>query len=211
MATPRTPVGTGRAADPLPARPPAELPEARPQADSRPYPDDRADACAPSSVPLLSRVPGFILALSGLALTSGTIHLVATIEHLDVNVPLSAFFALVGVGQVGAAWWIFRRPNDERMLKRIALGSVIVSLLWVLSRTTGIPFGPEPGRAAVGVADTITTLQQLVLAAIIVALLRRPERGHQRLPWLSSPLGTRIMPALLTMTMLIAAMGGHEH
>ncbi len=97
------------------------------------------------------------------------------------------------------------------MLRLAALGSVIVSLLWVLSRTTGIPFGPEPGRAAVGVADTIATLQQFALAAIVVALLRRPTAGSPTLAWLNSGMGTRVTTALLSATLFIAAVGGHEH
>ena len=170
-----------------------------------------AGSPAQRPVPLQSRVPGHVVALAGLALTSGTIHIVAAVEHVDVNVMLSAFFALVGIGQVVAAWWLFRNPEDGRALKLAAVGSVVVSLLWVFSRTTGIPFGPEPGRAAVGVADTITTLQQFALAAIVVALLRSPERRDRGLRWLSSGMGSRFTSAMLSATLLIAAVGGHEH
>lgn len=160
---------------------------------------------------MLSRVPGHVVALSGLALTSGTIHVVAAVEHVDVDVMLSAFFGLVGIGQVAAAWWLFRKPEDRRALTLAAAGSVVVSLLWVFSRTTGIPFGPEPGRAAVGVADTITTLQQFALAAIVVALLRNPERRERWLSWLSSGPGSRFTTAMLSAALLVAAVGGHEH
>lgn len=178
-------------------------------------PFDSADPAAPMHAqdagPVLSRVPGFVLAICGLALTSGTIHVVAFVEHVGINWVLGAFFALVGVAQVFAAWWIFRHPADARMLKLTAIGSIVVSVLWVFSRTTGIPFGPEPGRASVGVADTITTLQQFVVAAIIVAWLWRPAAGDQRLAWMSGPLATRMTFALLSSTMLMAALGGHEH
>lgn len=162
-------------------------------------------------VPFLARVPGFILAITGLALTSGTIHVVAFIEHVGLNWQLGAFFALVGVAQVLASSWIYRNPDDTRMLKVTAAGSVVVSLMWVFSRTTGIPFGPEPGRAAVGVADTITTLQQFILAAIVVASLRRRDGEGQPLSWMGGALATRIMFAFLTSTMLMAAIGGHQH
>lgn len=168
-------------------------------------------ATAMPAQPLLSRVPGSILAIAGLALTSGTIHVVAFVEHVGLNWVLGAFFALVGVAQVLASAWIYRNPGDTRMLQATAAGSVAVSLLWLASRTTGIAFGPEPGRASVGVADTITTLQQLVLAAIVVALLWHRGPGRRRLAWMSGALATRITFALLTSTMLLAAVGGHEH
>ena len=179
--------------------------------ESRTYPHGVAGSPVQGAVPILSRVPGYVVAMAGLALTSGTIHIVAAVEHIDVNVMLSAFFALVGIGQVVAAWWLFRNPEHHRALKLAAVGSVAVSLLWVFSRTTGIPFGPEPGRAAVGVADTITTLQQFALAAIVVALLRSPERRDRGLRWLSSGMGSRFTSAMLSATLLIAAVGGHEH
>ena len=182
---------------------------ADPDAAVGPPDADAAAGSGPGSA--RSRVPGFILAIAGLALTSGTIHIVAAAEHLGDDWLLGVFFVLVGAGQLFAAWWIFRRPHDERMLKIVAAGSVVVSLLWVFSRTTGIPFGPEPGRASVGVADTITTLQQLMLAAIVVALLRRPEAGDRRLAWMSGPMASRLTPAFLTMTLFMAALGGHEH
>ncbi len=211
MPMPRTLSDDDDGPAPPPARARAKLAAAGPEAHRHAYPDDVADAPVEQSWPVRTSAPGFIIALSGLALTSGTIHIVATIEHADVNLLLSAFFALVGVAQVFAAWWIFRNPDDERMLKLAALGSVIVSLLWVFSRTTGIPFGPEPGRAAIGVADTITTLQQFVFAALVVVLLRRREAGDRRLPWLSGHIGARLTPALLTASMLMASIGGHEH
>jgi len=175
-------------------------------------PAEHRDAAGGSSPrPVRARIPGFILAIAGLALTSGTIHVIAAAEHVGDDWLLGVFFALVGAGQLFAAWWIFHKPHDERMLKLVAVASVVVSLLWVFSRTTGIAFGPEPGRASVGVADAITTLQQFILAAIVVALLWRSEPGDRRLAWMNGAVATRLLPALLTATMLTAAFGGHEH
>ena len=168
-------------------------------------------AAEPGPMPVLSRLPGHIVVIGGLALTSGTIHLVAAGEHVGISWMLGAFFAVVGAGQWLAAWWIFRTPEDERMLKLAALGSLIVSLLWVFSRTTGIPFGPDPGRASVGVADTITTVQQVLLAAIVVALLRPSGAREGRLAWMGGGVAIRATFALLTTTMLMAALGGHQH
>lgn len=161
--------------------------------------------------PSLPRVPGYVLAIAGLALTSGTIHVVAAVEHVGINWQLGAFFAVVGACQVVAAHRIYRNPGDEWTLKLAAAGSVIVSLMWVFSRTTGIPFGPEPGRASVGVADTITTVQQFILAAIVVAFLWRRDGDGQRLSWMGGGLATRMMFAFLSCTMMMAAIGGHQH
>ena len=149
------------------------------------------------------------LALAGLAATAGVIHLVAAIEHAGVSWMLGVFFALVGTGQLAAGWWIHRGPQDERMLKLAAVGSAAVALLWIFSRTTGLPFGPDAGKvSSVGVADTIATLQELAFAAIVAVVV---WRGEQRLAWLNGALGVRLTYAVLSLTLLMAALGGHEH
>ena len=154
-------------------------------------------------------LPNGALALAGLAATAGVIHLVATVEHVGVDWELAVFFALVGAGQLAAGWRIYRAAADARLLALVAAGSVAVALLWIFSRTTGLPFGPEAGNvAAVGVGDTIATLLELVFAALVGVVL---WRGEQRLAWLSSGIGVRLTFALLSLALMTAALGGHEH
>ena len=148
-------------------------------------------------------------ALAGLAGVAGFIHLVAAIEHVDEPWTLPAFFLLVGTGQVGAAWAIHRDPRDERLLKVVAVASVGVALLWIFSRTTGVPFGPDAGEVeSVGVADTIATAHELGLAAIVGVIVWRGERA---VAWLAGAIGIRLTYALLSLALLMAALGGHEH
>lgn len=153
--------------------------------------------------------PHGALALAGLAATAGVIHFVATIEHIGEEWELAAFFALTGAGQSAAGWRIYRNAYEGRLLKVVAGASVLVALLWVWSRTTGMPFGPESGRVAkVGVGDTIATLLELTFAALVAVLL---TRGEQALAWLSSGLGVRLTCAVLSLCLMLAAVGGHQH
>lgn len=154
-------------------------------------------------------LPNGALALAGLAATAGIIHLVATIEHVGVDWELTVFFALVGAGQLAAGWRIYRDGADARLLALVAAGSVAVALLWVFSRTTGLPFGPDAGEVtAIGVGDTIATLLEFAFAALAGLAL---WRGEQRLAWLSSGIGVRLTFALLSLALMTAALGGHEH
>ncbi|HWC27573.1 MAG TPA: hypothetical protein VG474_13375 [Solirubrobacteraceae bacterium] len=158
------------------------------------------------------RLPAAVLALAGLAGTAGLIHLVAALQHVDENWMLPVFFALVGAAQVAAGWRIHRVPGEPGLLVAVALGAVALALLWVFSRTTGVPFGPDAGEvSSVGVADTIVTLLELAFAALAAALVTQPARGEQRLAWLDSPMGVRLTFAVLSMALLLAALGGHEH
>jgi len=161
------------------------------------------------TVPRSISLPHGAIALAGLAATAGLIHFVATVEHVGVDWELAVFFALVGAGQVTAAWLIYRDAADARLLTLVVAGSVAVALLWLLSRTTGLPFGPDAGRiAAVGFGDTIATLLEVAFAALAGLVL---WRGDQRVAWLSSAVGVRLTFAILTLAVMLAALGGHEH
>lgn len=167
--------------------------------------DLRIPRSAPRAVGLTHARP----ALAGLAAAAGTIHLVAVVEHLGAEWELAAFFALVGIAQLAAAWVIYRNGAGERLLKLVALGSVAVALLWVFSRTTGVPFAPEAGTVAkVGVGDTIATLLELAFAAIVALIV---SRGEQSVTWLSSAIGTRLTIAVLSLSLMLGVFGGHEH
>ncbi|HWI08825.1 MAG TPA: hypothetical protein VNT54_15080 [Solirubrobacteraceae bacterium] len=149
------------------------------------------------------------LALMGLVGTAGLIHLVASVEHLGAEWSLAAFFLLVGAGQVAAAWLVHRDPRDERLLTVVAVASVAIALLWVFSRTTGVPFGPGAGEVqAVGVGDTIATLLELGFAALAWAVIRR---GEAAVAWLGGGMGVRLTFAVLSLALMLAAVGGHEH
>ncbi|MGH2900638.1 MAG: hypothetical protein ACRDMZ_18330 [Solirubrobacteraceae bacterium] len=158
--------------------------------------------------PSVATLPNAGLALAGLVGTGGMIHLVATIEHIGEEWLLALFFAVVGVAQVAAAWAIYRDPENLRMLKLVAVGSLVVALLWVWSRTIGVPFGPETGRREVGVGDAVATLFELGFAALVGVLL---WRGARSVAWLGGGLGVRLTSTILSLGLMLAAFGGHQH
>jgi hypothetical protein len=161
-----------------------------------------------SASPAVS-LPHGALALAGLAATAGVIHFVAMVEHLGIDWHVGLFFGLVGAGQLAAGQRIYRNAGSERLLKLVALGSVAVGLLWVVSRTVGVPFGPEAGKVSkVGVGDSLATLLEFTFAGLAGLILRR---GEQSVAWLSSGLGIRLTFALLTLALMMAALGGHQH
>ena len=158
--------------------------------------------------PAVSDAPAAV-ALTGLAGTAGLIHLVAAAEHVGVDWSLGVFFLLVGTAQLGAAWLVHRDPRDRRLLALGAAGSLAIALLWIFSRTTGVPFGPDAGEVeSVGVADTIATLLELAFAALAVTVMRR---GDGAVAWLRSGMGIRLTFAVLSLALMLAAFGGHEH
>lgn len=173
---------------------------------------DRAVAAGPStrSSGGLAQLTHARPALAGLAATAGAIHLVIAIEEAAAgDWARFVFPALVGIGLLAIGSLIYRGAAGEHMLKLAALASVAIALLWVFSRTTGLPLGPDAGTAAQpGIGDTIATLLELTFAALVALIA---WRGEQPVAWLSSAIGIRLMIAVLSMSVLLAAFGGHEH
>jgi hypothetical protein len=171
----------------------------------------------PSDIPVRPAEPqalnltGPVIALSGLMLCAGTIHIVAAAQHLDLSWQLPTFFAVIGVAQLYLAWAFYERPDDRRLLLLAAAGNLVVALLWLISRTVGLPFGPEQGRSQIGFSDTIASLQEFAFAYVAIALVRAPGPTKARLAWLVGPMGLRVTFMVLPAMLFVAALGGHKH
>jgi hydrogenase/urease accessory protein HupE len=65
--------------------------------------------------------------------------------------------------------------------------------VWAISRTIGVPLGPQPWRPeAVGVADVLSTLDELAAVVLVAAVLALRARGA----WIS--------PAYLRLAAMVA-------
>jgi hypothetical protein len=112
----------------------------------------------------------FVAALASAA--AGAIHLVVAQPHFDEWWGFGVFFVVSGAVQMGWAALAATAPSRELLLIGAA-GNVAIVVLWAVTRTTGLPFGPDPGAAeAVGSADLAATAFELVIAAAAVLLLR---------------------------------------
>jgi hypothetical protein len=130
-------------------------------------------------------------------------HAAASAQHVAEWPLAAAFFAVLAVAQLGLGAWMWTRP-DGRALAAAAAGSAAVVLVWMVSRTTGLPFGPEAGHPeSAGVLDVVTSVDELLLAACAIALLH--DRGHLLL----RPLAMRA--ALIASLAAAMVAGGHPH
>ena len=116
----------------------------------------------------------------GLVWGAGLIHVAAAVEHYHEYRLYALFFALLAPLQFVWGLVVCRRPS-RRLVLAGAVGCLLVVGLWVMSRTTGMPIGPEPWRPeAVGVIDAIATADELTLALLAFTYLRparRPRLG----------------------------------
>ena len=121
-------------------------------------------------------VPGLALLSAG----AGIIHLAVVSEHMAEARPFGAFFLASGIAQL--AWAVLASGTLSRRAMLVAcIGNAAIVALWVVSRTSGLPIGPEPGTPeAVGFADVVATAYEALIVVGSIWLLRsrgRPLRA----------------------------------
>ena len=152
-----------------------------------------------------------MLLLAGLAWSAGLIHIQAAFDHLDEYSPYAFCFIATALLQLIWGGASYRRPSRRLLWAGIA-GSLGVGAAWVLSRTSGLPLGPD-ARApeTVGLLDTIATLDELALSALALSLLLPSLARGRR--W-AIPHRARVVLRAMALLMVLASslvLGGGFH
>ena len=114
---------------------------------------------------------GIVIAC-GLALGAGMIHVAAAVDHLNHYWLHGVFFAVLAAGQLALSVGLYRSTRTHPLVIAIVT-SLAVVMLWVLTRTSGLPVGPEPWHAEpVGPLDAVATADELLLALLAALQLR---------------------------------------
>ena len=110
-----------------------------------------------------------------MSLGAASIHFAVIVPHLDEYLPFGVFFLSVAWFQ--AIWAVFVMERGDAWLLILAVVvNVLVVVIWVWSRTLGLPIGPEPGAPEqVGAADSISTALEAVIIGVSILVLARPE------------------------------------
>jgi len=119
------------------------------------------------------------------------------------------FFAIVTPLQVLWAGLAFQNPANTRLLKIGAILNLGIVGIWVVSRTVGLPFGPEALQAeGIGVKDLVASWDEILIGILVLVALtwtagRRGRRGPR---WLIA-LGWTV--AVVSMVLALIADNGH--
>jgi len=143
----------------------------------RPRAEGAADATADARDSRLGDIQ--VLLVTGL-LASAVLHAAVVPAHLPnwtTAGALSLALAAVELGlamQVGAAL-------RTGLLRAVVVFSAVPLVLWTLSRTTGLPFGPGAGsRQPVGLTDLMAAVLEVGTLVVAVLLLRRAAALRSR-------------------------------
>jgi hypothetical protein len=117
------------------------------------------------------------LQLAMLSIGAAVIHFAVIGQHLDEWWLAAIFFFAVALFQLVWAMLVLVRPSMLAYLSGAVVNALVV-VTWVVSRTSGVPVGPEAGeREPVGFPDALATAYELLLVVLVVVLVSRPP-GH---------------------------------
>ena len=121
------------------------------------------------------------LLLVAALVASAVIHAAVISEHLAEWPAAGVFFILLTTGELAIACLMLASLQQRTVLRAATVISVGPLIVWLYSRTAGMPFGPERGiPESIGVPDVVACTLEIASLFAAVALLH-PSR------WLSGP------------------------
>ena len=152
--------------------------------------------------------------LAILSLGAAGIHFAVMGDHFNLTWYHGAFFAATAWLQLAWAVAIVMKPSRRLLLAGI-IGNLVVAEVWLVSRTIGIPFGPDAGVAeGAAFSDVLCTILEVGIVLGSLALLKprlldRPARATAALPGVAG-VGV-LVAALATLSLTPAYASGHTH
>jgi len=161
--------------------------------------------------PALTSVGGVVLA----ALLAGAagIHFAMTPDHADTWLTEGITFAVVAWLQAMLALALVVRPS-RRLLAAGIVGNLAVLAVYVLSRTEGLPFGPDAGeKDAFAFVDLVTAGLEAAFVLLAALALARPARTTWR--WRPIPVAAGaavlLVAGLTSAALASPSARGHAH
>lgn len=115
------------------------------------------------------------LVLGALSLSAGVVHLVMAPIHAGSSTAEAIGFAAVGWLQILLAIGLLVRPTRALLQATVLLNAAVI-VVYVISRTAGLPFGEHAGEAeSVEGIDLMTTIFEGLLVVGAGVLLARPR------------------------------------
>jgi hypothetical protein len=120
----------------------------------------------------VSRMVGWPAAIALCSAVAGAVHWSVIREHFHESVLYGGFFLGLTIAQFGFSAWVVWRPTPA-LLRAAAMASIAVVLLWLATRTTGIPLGPAAGETEpFGGLDITASVAEFVTAVLCLLALR---------------------------------------
>jgi len=120
-------------------------------------------------------------AAAALSFSAACLHGSVIVSHFREYFLFGLFFAIVTPLQIAWAELVRRAPRRWRLLALGAVGNGAVVVVWLVSRTVGLPFGPERLEAEeIGLKDLLATSAEMLIVVLVAVL--RLARAPRPLP-----------------------------
>lgn len=147
--------------------------------------------------------------LAALTLVAGAAHLAVAVPHFADSMWVGAGLLLVGWSQLGAGCTLLAGHGwSRRAVLGVAALNLSAGMVWVVSRTVGLPIG-HPGPEPVAVAGLVVVLLEVaaVAAAARVAIAGRSARSQATLQPIT--LVVTVLAAVGAASIAIASLPAH--
>jgi hypothetical protein len=129
--------------------------------------------------PAPGAVKGLLYSAVVLSTVAALIHLFVTPEHFGEWWGYGTFMLAAFVAQVSFAGGLLVWPEWKLLLLAGGVGNLAIIGMWAVSRTVGIPLGPETGEVeGIGALDLACTASEATLVIVLVVLLNLYRRGR---------------------------------
>jgi hypothetical protein len=135
-----------------------------------------------------------------LSIGAAIVHFAVIAQHFDEWWLTGMFFLSIALFQLGWGLLVLIQPSALVYVTG-AIANALIIVTWIVSRTTGVPVGPEAGEAeAVSLPDAMATAFEVGLIVVLVALLaeRSARWPARRFPPMAAGLGSAAVVASLT-------------
>jgi hypothetical protein len=144
-----------------------------------------------------------------ISVAAAVVHASVAPAHFGEGMLFGVLFVVAAQLQAGWAWLSWAGPSRRVLVAGAAL-NVGVALVWLWSRTTGLPVGPEAWEPEpVGLLDVQASVDEILVAVLIAYALWPPRRGWWRPVTYATE--TLVLVSLLGSFVLPAAGFGHAH
>ena len=115
-----------------------------------------------------------------LTIEAGVLHLIACQDHFHEWWGYGVFFLVVALCQFAGGTMLLARRSDQLCWVGVA-GTIVVLVVWAVSRTWGVPIGPEgDGPEPLGLLDGLCVAAEVAAAACMLRILARPGLPRAR-------------------------------
>ena len=116
----------------------------------------------------------WLFTASLLSSVAGVIHAYYMPEHFEMWVGYGAFFLVVTACQVMLSLVLLAfRPAPRLVLWAGILGNAAIIIMWLISRTSGLPYGPMIGEVEeIGVLDLSSKIAEIGVMVCLTVLMR---------------------------------------